>query len=34
VLQGAMHYHATHIKPEWARQQQRVAKIGRHIFYK
>jgi N-acetylmuramoyl-L-alanine amidase len=34
VLQGAMHYHAAHIKPEWARQQQRVAKIGRHIFYK
>ena len=33
-LKGATHFHATYIKPDWAKQKQRVAKIGRHIFYK
>jgi spore germination cell wall hydrolase CwlJ-like protein len=34
VLQGAMHFHATYIKPDWANEKRRVAKIGRHIFYR
>jgi spore germination cell wall hydrolase CwlJ-like protein len=34
ALQGATHFHANYIKPDWARQKHRVAKIGRHIFYK
>lgn len=34
VVPGATHFHASYIKPDWARQRQRVAKIGRHIFYK
>jgi N-acetylmuramoyl-L-alanine amidase len=33
-LQGATHFHANYIKPDWAKQKHRVAKIGRHIFYK
>jgi spore germination cell wall hydrolase CwlJ-like protein len=34
TLQGATHFHANYIKPDWAKQKYRVAKIGRHIFYK
>jgi spore germination cell wall hydrolase CwlJ-like protein len=33
-LQGALHFHATYIKPDWAKSKQRVARIGRHVFYK
>jgi spore germination cell wall hydrolase CwlJ-like protein len=33
-LKGAVFFHATYIKPDWAPQKQRVAKIGRHIFYR
>jgi spore germination cell wall hydrolase CwlJ-like protein len=33
-LQGALHFHATYIKPDWAKSRQRVARIGRHVFYK
>ena len=32
-LNGAMHYHATYIRPSWARGQQPVARIGGHVFY-
>ncbi len=28
------HYHATYVKPRWARSMKRMEKIGRHIFYK
>lgn len=34
TLQGALFFHATHIKPDWARQKKRVALIGRHVFYR
>lgn len=34
VLDGALHYHATYIKPSWARGKKPVARIGNHIFYK
>src|SRR5436190_373034 len=33
-LKGAVYFHATYIKPDWAPQKHRVAKIGRHIFYR
>ena len=33
-LGGALYYHATRIKPRWAKQKKRIKKIGRHIFYK
>ncbi len=32
-LNGALHYHATYIKPSWAQGQQPVARIGGHVFY-
>ena len=33
-LGAATHYHATYVKPRWARSMKRMEKIGRHIFYK
>jgi N-acetylmuramoyl-L-alanine amidase len=33
-LHGVMHFHAVHIKPDWAKDRKPVARIGRHIFYK
>ncbi|MFQ6005867.1 MAG: cell wall hydrolase [Woeseia sp.] len=33
TVQGALFYHADIVEPSWARSQNRVAKIGRHIFY-
>jgi len=34
TVRGAMFYHATYINPDWARERQRVAQIGRHVFYR
>ena len=34
VLNGAMHYHATYIRPSWAAGQEPLARIGGHVFYK
>jgi spore germination cell wall hydrolase CwlJ-like protein len=34
AMQGALFFHATYVKPEWAKDKQRVARIGRHIFYR
>jgi len=34
ALQGALFFHATHIRPDWAKKQKRVARIGRHVFYR
>ncbi len=31
---AATHYHATYVKPRWARSMKKVEKIGRHVFYK
>jgi spore germination cell wall hydrolase CwlJ-like protein len=31
---SATHYHATYVKPPWGRTMKRVAKIGKHIFYR
>ena len=33
-VRGAMFYHATYIRPDWARERQRIAQIGRHVFYR
>ncbi len=32
-LNGALHYHATYIRPSWAHGQQPIARIGGHVFY-
>jgi len=34
VLEGAMYFHATYIKPDWAKGKRPLARIGGHIFYK
>ena len=34
TMEGVLYYHATHIRPEWAKEKQQVARIGKHIFYK
>lgn len=34
TLDGALHFHATYIKPEWSKERERVARIGRHVFYR
>jgi spore germination cell wall hydrolase CwlJ-like protein len=31
---AATHYHATYVRPRWARTMTKVDKIGRHVFYK
>ena len=31
---GATHYHATYVRPRWARKLERMDKIGVHVFYK
>ena len=33
-LDDALLYHATHIKPSWARGRTPVARIGNHVFYR
>lgn len=30
---SATHYHATYVRPRWARRMTKTDKIGRHIFY-
>jgi N-acetylmuramoyl-L-alanine amidase len=34
VLGGALHYHASHIRPSWAKGRKPVARIGAHVFYR
>ena len=31
---SSTHYHATYVKPKWARRMTKVGKIGLHIFYR
>lgn len=31
---SATHYHATYVRPNWARTMKRVGRIGLHIFYR
>ena len=34
VTEGATHYHATYVKPSWARTKKRTTRIEKHIFYR
>ena len=34
TVPGALHFHASYIKPEWAKERKQVARIGRHVFYR
>lgn len=31
---GATHYHATYVRPHWAKAFTRTARIGQHLFYR
>lgn len=31
---GVTHFHATYVRPDWSRERRRVARIGRHVFYR
>jgi spore germination cell wall hydrolase CwlJ-like protein len=33
-LEAATHYHATYVRPRWARYMQKQKKVGLHVFYK
>lgn len=34
LTEGATHYHATYVNPQWASSLQLVGRIGAHIFYR
>jgi spore germination cell wall hydrolase CwlJ-like protein len=34
VTDGATHYHATYVRPAWAKTKTRTTRIDRHIFYR
>ena len=34
VTEGATHYHATYVKPAWAKTKTRTTRIETHIFYR
>jgi len=34
ITEGATHYHAHYVGPEWARDLQLIGRIGVHIFYR
>ena len=34
VTEGAKHYHATYVKPSWAKTKTRTTRIESHIFYR
>ena len=34
VTEGATHYHATYVRPAWAKTKKRTTQIEKHIFYR
>ena len=34
ITDGATHYHATYVRPAWAKTKTRTTRIDRHIFYR
>ena len=34
VTEGATHYHATYVRPSWAKTKKRPTRIAKHIFYR
>ena len=34
VTEGATHYHATYVRPSWAKTKTRTTRIEKHIFYR
>ena len=34
MTKGSTHYHSNYVNPKWSKKFERVAKFGRHIFYR
>jgi spore germination cell wall hydrolase CwlJ-like protein len=34
AMQGVTHFHATYVRPDWSKDRRRVARIGKHVFYR
>jgi len=34
ALPGVLYFHATYVRPDWSKERKRVARIGRHVFYR
>ena len=34
VTEGATHYHATYVRPAWAKTKTKTTRIDKHIFYR
>ena len=34
ITEGATHYHATYVRPAWAKTKTRTTRFDRHIFYR
>lgn len=34
TMHGVTHFHATYVSPDWSKEKRRVARIGRHVFYR
>jgi N-acetylmuramoyl-L-alanine amidase len=34
TLPGVLYFHATYVRPDWSKDRERVARIGRHVFYR
>ena len=34
VTEGATHYHATYVRPSWAKTKTKTTRIDKHIFYR
>ena len=34
LTKGSTHYHSNYVNPKWSKKFERVAKFGRHIFYR
>ena len=34
LTRGSTHYHSNYVNPKWSKKFERVAKFGRHIFYR
>ena len=34
VTEGATHYHATYVNPDWAKTKTLITQVGDHIFYR
>jgi spore germination cell wall hydrolase CwlJ-like protein len=33
-MSGVLHFHAVYVQPDWSKERRRVARIGRHVFYR